>query len=146
MPATDFRFPDAVARAGRLMPKPLAGLPVLAMLDLARRRHWLDAPDTLHGRRFLLRVEDLGMEVRFRCDRGRFKPLLKEGKVDLTLSAPAMDFARLAMGLEDADTLFFRRRLRIEGDTELGVAVKYWLDATERPAWLRKLATRFAEA
>ena len=32
-----------------------------------------------------------------------------------------MDFLKLATALEDADTLFFRRRLKIEGDTELGI-------------------------
>jgi predicted lipid carrier protein YhbT len=46
--------------------------------------------------------------------------------------------------MEDADTLFFRRRLKMEGDTELGVAVKYWLDASERPAWLNNLADKLA--
>lgn len=39
----------------------------------------------------------------------------------------------------DADTLFFQRRLRISGDTELGLIVKNWLDASPRPAWLDKL-------
>jgi predicted lipid carrier protein YhbT len=53
-----------------------------------------------------------------------------------------MDFLRLATALEDADTLFFRRRLKIEGDTELGIAVKYWIDASERPAWLNLLAEK----
>ena len=35
--------------------------------------------------------------------------------------------------------LFFQRRLRISGDTELGLIVKNWLDASPRPAWLDKL-------
>jgi O2-independent ubiquinone biosynthesis accessory factor UbiT len=48
--------------------------------------------------------------------------------------------------MEDADTLFFRRRLKVEGDTELGIAVKYWLDASERPAWLTALGNKLATA
>ena len=27
-------------------------------------------------------------------------------------------------------------------DTELGIAVKYWIDASERPAWLNRLAEK----
>jgi predicted lipid carrier protein YhbT len=34
----------------------------------------------------------------------------------------------LASRLEDADTLFFQRRLQVVGDTELGLAVRNLLD------------------
>ena len=43
-------------------------------------------------------------------------------------------FLTLMCGSTDADTLFFQRRLRIFGDTELGLVVKNGLDARERPA------------
>ena len=39
----------------------------------------------------------------------------------------------LARRLEDPDTLFFSRRLSMEGDTELGLLVKNTLDAIELP-------------
>ena len=45
------------------------------------------------------------------------------------------DFLALMRADMDADTLFFQRRLRISGDTELGLIVKNWLDASPRPAW-----------
>jgi predicted lipid carrier protein YhbT len=37
------------------------------------------------------------------------------------------------MRKEDPDTLFFSRRLLMEGDTELGLLVKNTLDALELP-------------
>ena len=40
---------------------------------------------------------------------------------------------RLAQRQEDPDTLFFSRRLAMEGDTELGLVVKNALDALELP-------------
>ena len=43
------------------------------------------------------------------------------------------DFALLAARKEDPDTLFFSRRLVMEGDTELGLLVKNTLDAIEQP-------------
>ena len=40
-------------------------------------------------------------------------------------------FLLLASRQEDPDTLFFRRRLVIEGDTELGLAVKNLVDSLD---------------
>lgn len=40
---------------------------------------------------------------------------------------------RLARRQEDPDTLFFNRRLSMEGDTELGLVVKNAIDALELP-------------
>jgi predicted lipid carrier protein YhbT len=42
---------------------------------------------------------------------------------------------RLAKRQEDPDTLFFNRRLSMEGDTELGLIVKNALDALELPVF-----------
>jgi predicted lipid carrier protein YhbT len=53
------------------------------------------------------------------------------GEPDLTLSAKARDYLALALREEDADTLFFGRRLRMEGDTDLGLLVKNTLDAVD---------------
>ena len=54
-------------------------------------------------------------------------------ELDLTLSASAYDFVLLARRQEDPDTLFFSRRLSMEGDTELGLLVKNTMDAIELP-------------
>lgn len=42
----------------------------------------------------------------------------------MTISGNWREFLLLASRQEDPDTLFFRRRLQIDGDTELGLAVK----------------------
>lgn len=147
MKLPDFRLPSPIASLGRKLPSPVHTLPLLGMLDIARRRGWLTPPPALEGRQFRLVIDDLGVTARFRCVNGRFKSTPRASAVadDLTLSADAVDYLRLTLGLEDADTLFFRRRLKIEGDTELGLEVKYWLDAAERPAWLARMARHFEE-
>ena len=48
---------------------------------------------------------------------------------DVTVRAHLSDYLALALRAEDPDTLFFSRRLVIEGDTELGLVVKNALDA-----------------
>ena len=50
---------------------------------------------------------------------------------DLSIEGTVYDFLLLATRREDADTLFFNRRLRLGGDTELGLYVKNFLDALE---------------
>ena len=98
----------------------LAAWPPLRQLD------W----EAVRGRRFRVAVEDMGLRRYFsicadglRAERG--------ARTDVTFTATAQDFARLALRPEDPDTLFFNRRLRIEGDTDLGLTVKNMLDALE---------------
>jgi predicted lipid carrier protein YhbT len=146
MTLPDFRFPAPFAKLGRLIPSPLAGAPLMLMLEVARRREWLQAPESLYGKCFQMTIEDLGLQLCFVCEQGKFRPVAKGTPADVRLSALALDFFKLACGMEDADTLFFRRRLKMEGDTELGIAVKYWIDATERPAWLTALAGKLQAA
>jgi len=43
---------------------------------------------------------------------------------DLAISGAIYDFLALATRREDSDTLFFNRRVVMEGDTALGLATK----------------------
>ncbi|MCD1126197.1 SCP2 domain-containing protein [Jinshanibacter sp. LJY008] len=59
---------------------------------------------------------------------------------DVSFSGDANDLILIAARKQDPDTLFFQRRLVIEGDTELGLYVKNLMDAIElenMPAPLR---------
>jgi predicted lipid carrier protein YhbT len=47
------------------------------------------------------------------------------------ISGDSREFLLLASRREDADTLFFHRRLVIEGDTELGLRVKNLIDSID---------------
>jgi len=82
------------------------------------------------GRRFCVHVRDLGLKLYFSLRADGFRAE-RNGLADVTFTATAADFARLALRLEDPDTLFFNRRLLIEGDTDLGLTVKNMLDAVE---------------
>lgn len=72
-------------------------------------------------------VRDAGLSLQFRMQ--------KEGitacrgiQAQIRICASADDFLALALREEDPDTLFFSRRLTIEGDTELGLLLKNTLD------------------
>lgn len=86
--------------------------------------------DTLQGRRFCVQVRDVGVRLWFSVARTGLKAETV-GQADVTFTATLMDFIRLALRLEDPDTLFFNRRLLIEGDTDLGLRTKNMLDGVE---------------
>ncbi len=87
----------------------------------------------LHGKLICLRVTDAQISLYFSLNE-RGISANRTGKTpDLSLSAKAYDFISLAMRKEDPDTLFFSRRLLMEGDTELGLLLKNTLDALEFP-------------
>lgn len=50
---------------------------------------------------------------------------------DICFSATGDDLILIAGRKQDPDTLFFQRRLKIEGDTELGLEVKNLIDAID---------------
>lgn len=142
MSGTGFTAPGVVARLGRRLPAPLVSLHFVAGLELARRLDWLSPPPELEGRSFAITVEDLGLCSRFTVRDGVFRPLWRRQACELELGAGVAELLALMRGETDADTLFFQRRLRISGDTELGLIVKNWLDAAPRPAWLRRWEAR----
>lgn len=135
------RPPAMLVRLARRLPEPLTSLPFVLGLDAARRLSWLTPPPELEGRRFAITVEDLGLRACFGCRQGAFHRLSGQAP-ELELRADVADFLALMRGTADADTLFFQRRLKIAGDTELGLIVKNWLDAASRPAWLARWQSR----
>ena len=133
------QFADVVAR----LP---AAPPSLAFSMAANRLLWpaLKTLDwqALVGRRYAIRVKDLGLGLRFTVTSRGFAP--DSGAPDLTVSATARDFLLLLARREDPDTLFFSRRLVSGGDTELGLIVKNLLDALDPDLVLRQLPAPLA--
>lgn len=69
-------------------------------------------------------------------------------EADVSFSADASDLLMIAARKQDPDTLFFQRRLVIEGDTELGLYVKNLMDAIEleqMPKALRMMLMQMAD-
>lgn len=87
----------------------------------------------LVGQRVRLRVTDARVFADYTVADGGFRALGGRGAPDVVISASAWDFLQLARRAEDPDTLFFGRRLLIEGNTELGLRLKNALDALDLP-------------
>ena len=87
--------------------------------------------DFLIDRVVCITIEDAGIEYQFTMKNGELIPADKNRSPDLLLNGTVYDYLLLASRREDTDTLFFRRQLRMEGDTELGLYVKNFLDGLD---------------
>lgn len=131
-----FVVPDVVARINAALPQTPPAAALCLALNLARERLFPDdVLRALESRRLRLQVSDAGLILDFTVKRGWFVPWLGTGAADLVIAATAHDFLCLALRKEDPDTLFFARRLLMQGDTDLGLLVKNTLDAAELPAF-----------
>lgn len=128
----DFTLPPLLARLGERLPQLPPTLALVTGLNLALGRLIPRDPlQPLVGKRFTIRVTDAGMSLRFGYSARGFHPLFDGAAPDLKISARARDFMALLAREEDPDTLFFNRRLRMEGDTDLGLLVKNTLDGVD---------------
>jgi O2-independent ubiquinone biosynthesis accessory factor UbiT len=134
MTAQTLQIPPTLgAMLGRLPAYPGSLLFVTALnLALAKQLN-ADVTDMLVGKKLRLCVLDAQWTFDFAWRGSRFVACQNAGAADLTISASAHDFVKLARRQEDPDTLFFNRRLAMEGDTELGLLVKNTIDAIELP-------------
>ena len=131
-------FPTTVpapvaAVLSRLPAYPAALLLTMALNVSVARQLPADVSDALLHKRLRIQVRDARVTLDFTWTGGAFAPRGRHAQTDLCIAASAHDFLRLAQRLEDPDTLFFNRRLSMEGDTELGLMVKNTLDALELP-------------
>jgi len=134
MQLPDFTLPLPFARLGQRLPQLPPTLALIAALNLALGRVLPREPLLpLLGKRLAIRVSDAGLSLHFEFGERGFRPSFGSAAADLTISARVRDFLALLTREEDADTLFFNRRLRMEGETELGLLVKNTLDTIELP-------------
>ena len=73
-----------------------------------------------------IEVSDLGLAWVLELDGDRLRAV--ETQAEASVRGSATDLLLLASRLEDADTLFFQRRLEVTGDTELGLTARNLLD------------------
>lgn len=88
-----------------------------------------DARELLSNQAVEIQVTDMGLRMRVELVGSGFRMASARGEAKLRILAPAASYLRLLRGDDDADRLFFERALVMEGDTEMGVALKNTLDA-----------------
>lgn len=146
LPIPEFVRPVAkkvIGLPGRYVPYALQKQVLSVVLNQAFReplRH--GELDFLEDAKVRIKVTDLCIDWLIRVGSDKFTPLERDLKDDVCISGESLDFILLATRQADPDTLFFQRRIRIEGDTELGLGVKNTMDSMDwddLPLPLRRL-------
>ncbi len=131
---------------GRLLPGRLhsRGLSLILNRVLAKSLTAGDL-DFLRDRVLQIEVMDLALDYRLTLVNGRLAAAPANSTPDVRFGGRAREFLLLALNREDPDTLFFQRRLQLEGDTELGLEIKnllYSLEDDLLPDPVQRLAER----
>ncbi len=116
----------------RLLPPRLHGGGLSLMLNHLLAHPMADGElDFLRDRVVSLEITDLRLGFRLMLGENGFGSVSADAEPTVRFSGDLYTFLLLATQREDADTLFFQRRLRIEGDTAIGLHLKNFLDALE---------------
>ena len=127
-----YTVPNPVGKLLSLLPSYPGSLLFVSALNLTLKESLPeDVQQSMAGKHFRISVTDAKVAFDFIWTRNGFVAGRSKGEADLNISASAHDFLLLAQRREDPDTLFFSRRLSMEGDTELGLLVKNSLDAMD---------------
>jgi predicted lipid carrier protein YhbT len=132
----EFHLPDFLKTVNQRLPQWPHALSLSLALNASVRLGVLpeEALTLCEGRSIRVAVEDGGTEARFTCKNGLFQPLFQTSAPDdLCFRGELHAYLKLLTRQEDPDTLFFNRQLAIEGDTELGLAIKNLLDGIDWP-------------
>jgi predicted lipid carrier protein YhbT len=141
------RLPPPVRHLLSLLPaRPGAWLFTLGLNAVLPRHLDDNVRQALTGRRLRLAITDAGLAFDFTWRGAAFVPLPAGGTPELIIAATLHDLGLLAARREDPDTLFFGRRLVMEGDTELGLLIKNTLDAIDGGLFERLRPRRRATA
>jgi len=135
--ATAWRVPPLAAAIVSRLPQIVPSAAFAAALQVAARRFDAESIARLRGHVVRVVVRDAGLMLSARFAPARVVPAPARAPADVTIAASLADLYLLAARKEDPDTLFFARRLSLEGDTDVGLIVKNLLDATISGRFLR---------
>lgn len=128
-----------LSRVLPILVRPLRVVPHGLQRDVLERSLWVifqasvAAGDLefLADRCLAIEIEDAGWRWPIALADGRLRVLERSRSADVTIRGQSQAFMLMVTRSEDPDTLFFQRRLVIEGDTELGLGVKNFLDGLD---------------
>lgn len=149
-PSTEQVWLASLQRWGPWLSPVLSRLPVqppsLVLARMLTELWWprvpLSARAGLCGQRVDVVVRDLGLTFRL-CAEGRgLRMATAQEPLVVCIQADARAFMDLMAGREDPDTLFFDRRLVMEGDTAFALLLKNTLDAVGPVTWQPWRASR----
>ncbi|MGX5915365.1 ubiquinone anaerobic biosynthesis accessory factor UbiT [Aliidiomarina sp. Khilg15.8] len=106
--------------------------------------------DFMADKRLRIDIQDLEFAFIVRLSNGTLRVSPDSAEHEVSFRGHFNDLFLLSTQRVDPDTLFFRRRLMISGDTEFGLELKNLLDTielnTRLPAYLSRVTDELADA
>lgn len=125
-------FPSPLSFPLRIIPSFIHNKVLVTTLNKIFYKELKDGElDFLQRKVVHITIEDAGVEYRFTLNENKLIACDRNQNPDLVLKGTLYDYMLLASRREDTDTLFFRRHLHMQGDTELGLYVKNFLDGMD---------------
>lgn len=145
------RGPLWVGTALKYLPKPVSSFGLAQQLNLFFRPELQQGElDFLIGKTVKVEIPDLQFQFYLQLHNKRLHVTAQQDSEDVLFRAVSSDLLRLITQQADPDTLFFRRKLALLGDTELALAIKNLLDTIELserlPKPLARLMNQVAQA
>jgi len=125
-------FPHFLAKPVSLLPQKLHTATIVKMLNTILETPLQEGDlDFLEDQSVSVEVNDLKLRFALSLENEKLMGSVWKENDDLNLQGNLYDFLLLASRNEDSDTLFFQRRLKMSGSTNLGLEVKNLLDGLE---------------
>lgn len=130
--ATIPRLPALLKRMGGCVPEGVQYMAVARSLNYLFRRAIAEGDlDFFYDKKLHVCIKDIGLDFSVRYDGKKLQVTRAFPNVDLRFGANSYDLFLIATQKLDPDMLFFQRRLEMNGDTELGLAIKNLLGRLE---------------
>lgn len=125
-------LPAFLSAPFRLVPRSLHSKILVHFLNRILAEQIKDGElDFLNHKRVMVQVNDASISYYISLLNGRLTKVMPSDKNDLTIQANVYDYLSLIARKEDSDTLVFQRRLIMQGETELGLELKNFLDSLD---------------
>jgi predicted lipid carrier protein YhbT len=135
-------LPYPLKLSARLIPAGLRGRALVASLNHLFKQAIVNGElDFMRDHVLAVRISDAGLDFRITLKNKSFVACEPWRKPDMTFEGTVYDFLLLTSRREDPDTLFFNRRLKLGGNTELGLQLKNFLDSLEMDEHWKTLQT-----
>lgn len=126
------KAPSLLKTPLHLVPKPLQQKIMLEALSMMFKEALKDGDfEFLQDKWLKVAVTDIQLALYISFNDDKLCLAETEQSTDVQFSANLNDLILIAGRKEDPDSLFFQRRLLIEGDTELGLEVKNLIDSVD---------------
>lgn len=116
----------------KLLPKSIQLIVAAKVSNYLFKQQLIDGDlDFLEDAKLRIQIIDLGFDWQACLQQNQLVFSTGGHTADTTFSGNSKEFLLLASRREDPDTLFFQRRLSIEGNTELGLQIKNLIDSID---------------